>query len=293
MNIKINQDLRAQVALIDPLTPNEYEALERSILREGCRDALVLWDDTLIDGHNRYAICQQHGLPFKTVQNTSLNSMEDVVLWLIDNHIGRRSVTDFQRGMLALRKQEIVASRTQQQSGAASDLSVSDQAGLNGDATTDKPVEPKSKVNRDDIAKAAGISSNAVTQIEKIQKAASPALVEAVRAGTISISAAAAIASLPSEQQIAAVAGGKKELQQAAKSVREMKSSGRQAKTPAAETKADSSVELAPALTASGEHPLHIEIQRLNALVAQLKAEKLALTERLTQLSPGQNSVSG
>lgn len=293
MNIKINQDLRAQVALIDPLTPNEYEALERSILREGCRDALVLWDDTLIDGHNRYAICQQHGLPFKTVQNTSLNSMEDVVLWLIDNHIGRRSVTDFQRGMLALRKQEIVAARTQQQSGAVSDLSAPDQAELNGDATTDKPVEPKSKVNRDDFAKAAGISSNAVTQIEKIQKAASPALVEAVRAGTISISAAAAIASLPSEQQIAAVAGGKKELQQAAKSVREMKSSGRQAKTPAAETKADSSVELAPALTTSGEHPLHIEIQRLNALVAQLQAEKLVLTERLTQLSSGQNSVSG
>lgn len=39
--------------------------LERSILAEGCRDALVLWGDVLVDGHNRYGICQKHGLPFQ------------------------------------------------------------------------------------------------------------------------------------------------------------------------------------------------------------------------------------
>ena len=31
------------LAYIDPLTADEEEALERSLLREGCRDALVLW----------------------------------------------------------------------------------------------------------------------------------------------------------------------------------------------------------------------------------------------------------
>ena len=29
-------------AYIDPLTPDEYAALERSLLEEGCRDALVV-----------------------------------------------------------------------------------------------------------------------------------------------------------------------------------------------------------------------------------------------------------
>src|SRR5574344_99755 len=98
-------------AYIDPLTPDEYEALERSILAEGCRDALVLWGDVLVDGHNRYSICQKHGLPFHTVQNTRCESMEDVHLWMIDQHLGRRSVSDFQRGVLALRKREIIAQR--------------------------------------------------------------------------------------------------------------------------------------------------------------------------------------
>lgn len=39
-------------------------------LAEGCRDALVLWGNVLVDGHNRFGICQTHGLLFQTVQNT-------------------------------------------------------------------------------------------------------------------------------------------------------------------------------------------------------------------------------
>ncbi len=62
MDIVVNEELKAY---IDPLTPDEHEALERSLLAEGCRDALVLWGDILVDGHNRYGICRKHDLPFK------------------------------------------------------------------------------------------------------------------------------------------------------------------------------------------------------------------------------------
>lgn len=106
MDIVVNEELKAY---IDPLTPEEYEALERSLLAEGCRDALVLWGEVLVDGHNRYGICRKHGLPFQTVQNARFRSLEDVHLWMIDQHLGRRSISDFQRGVLALRKKEIVA----------------------------------------------------------------------------------------------------------------------------------------------------------------------------------------
>ncbi|MEG2631522.1 MAG: plasmid replication/partition related protein, partial [Comamonas sp.] len=108
MNIVVNEELKAY---IDPLSADEHEALERSILAEGCRDALVLWGDLLVDGHNRHGICVKHGLPFETVQATHFQNMDDVHLWMIDQHLGRRSVSDFQRGVLALRKREIVAAR--------------------------------------------------------------------------------------------------------------------------------------------------------------------------------------
>src|SRR5690606_29979875 len=61
--------------------------------------------------HNRYRLCRKHGLPFRTVQNTRFQNMEDVHLWMIDQHLGRRSVSEFQRGVLARRKREIIAAR--------------------------------------------------------------------------------------------------------------------------------------------------------------------------------------
>eukprot|EP01036_Dinobryon_divergens_P038439 gene38439-50470_t len=220
MHIQVNPELKAY---IDPLTPDEFEALERSLLTEGCRDALVLWGDLLVDGHNRYGICQQHGLPFQTVQNTHFQSMEDVHLWMIDQHLGRRSVSDFQRGVLALRKKEIVAGRAARAAAPAEAAApVANQPGsgsppweLGEDSTAMPPPEPLA--SRESIAKAARLSSSQVSMIEKIQKQAAPEVVAAVRSGTISINAAAAVASLPAEEQVAAASAGADELKQAAK----------------------------------------------------------------------------
>lgn len=215
MDIVVNEELKAY---IDPLTAEEYEALERSILAEGCRDALVLWGDVLVDGHNRYGICRKHGLPFQTVQNTRFQSLEDVYLWMIDQHLGRRSISEFQRGVLALRKREIVATRRAQ--AAASSPAPADPPAQARDTSAGRVV-PESLETREALAKAARLSSSQVVMIEKIQKQAAPEVVAAVKAGTISINAAAAVASLPAEEQVAAAAAGKDELKQAAKRVRE------------------------------------------------------------------------
>jgi len=215
MNITVNEEL---LAYIDPLTPDEHASLEHSLLTEGCRDALVLWGEVLVDGHNRYGICQKHGIVFNTLQNSSFKSMDDVHLWMIDQHLGRRSVSDFQRGVLALRKKDILNMRRP---------ATRDEAAM---PTEDAPVLPQaseSLTSRDALAKAARISSNTITQIEKIQKSAAPELVAAIKSGTISINAAATVASLPLEAQVAAVAGGKKELQQAARQVRETRAVAR------------------------------------------------------------------
>ena len=166
MHIVVNPELKAY---IDPLTADEYAALERSILAEGCRDALVLWGEVLVDGHNRYGICQKHGLPFQTVQNTRFQSMQDVHLWMIEQHLGRRSVSDFQRGVLALRQKDILAERHLSQASAHSEetpAATGIRAPLSG---------------REAIARAARLSSNQVVLIEKIQKQAAPEVVAAVK----------------------------------------------------------------------------------------------------------------
>ncbi|MDQ2151245.1 hypothetical protein RBI13_19635 [Alcaligenaceae bacterium A4P071] len=278
MTITINDDLRAY---IDPLTPDEYAALERSLLSEGCRDSLVLWGDLLVDGHNRYGICQKHGIAFNTVQNTSFKSMDDVHLWMIDNHLGRRSVSDFQRGVLALRKKEIVSARlaqaklkpaaTHEADAATGDEPASAAAGV--------AVESEPPWTRDVVARAARVSNATLNQIEKIQKTAAPELVGAVKSGVISINAAAAVASLPSDKQVAAVAGGKKELREAARQVRE-------ARQPA---KPKPDVEAPP----EDATPDQLEIHRLTVLVAELKDERDQLKKKVQHLTIALSEARG
>lgn len=269
MNITVNPELKAY---IDPLTPEEHDALERSILAEGCRDALVLWGDVLVDGHNRYGICQKHGLPFETVQNPRFQSMEDVHLWMIDQHLGRRSVSDFQRGVLALRKREIIAERRARFLAALPAEAPPEQADpAPAPAATPPELEPRPLNSREDIAKAARLSSSQVVMIEKIQKQAEPELVAALKSGAISLNAAAAVASLPAEEQKAAALAGKDELKLAAKRVRESRRKAPEAVAqPAAET------------AEAGD-----ELQRLRNRVNELEAENTSLRQQLAALRSG------
>ena len=188
---------------------------------------------------------------------------------MIDNNLGRRSISDYQRGVLALRKKEIVAARVADlmAEAAAEDAMI---APPEGDAAKPKPAAMP-LASREDIARAARLSSATISQIEKIQKTATPELVEAVRSGTISINAAATVASLPEADQVAAVAGGKKELQKAAKEVRELRAASRPAKEPK-EAKE------------GGDYRPMTEVDELRAENASLKEKNAALRAEITAL---------
>ncbi len=278
MELKIDEGLKAY---IDPLTPDEHEALERSILAEGCRDSLVVWGDLLIDGHNRYGICQKHGLPFNTVQATQFKNMDDVHLWMIDQHLGRRSVSDFQRGVLALRKREIIAERRAAAAAAVNAAKAAqpatEEAPWEGD--TD-PVVAQALANvakvpddaldtREALARAARLSAGQVKMIETIQEKAAPEVVAAVKAGELSLNAAAVVATLPEEEQQAVAAEGADALKQAAKRVRDAK------KKPKAEKPVtEESAEAAPSASA----------EELQARVTELEAENERLRMQVKTL---------
>lgn len=279
MDILINEALRAY---IDPLTPDEFEALEQSVLAEGCRDALVLWGNVLVDGHNRYAICQKHDIPFKTIQMERFQSLDDVHLWMIEQHLGRRSVSDFQRGVLALRKREIMASRAEAEAQAAALIPApvaepaagETDAGLPWDESDTTGVQPLGAKERELIAREAKLSRNQVGLIEKIQRQAAPEVIEAVRSGSLSINAAAAVATLPEEEQKAAAEAGRDELRQAAKRAREARR-----RPPKEKAETGGSDEDAPL-------PPHVdrELRTLRARVAELADENEQLKEQIERL---------
>ena len=52
--------------LLPPLTDEQLSLLEADILRNGCYAPVIVNEDmVIVDGHNRYAICEKHGLPYR------------------------------------------------------------------------------------------------------------------------------------------------------------------------------------------------------------------------------------
>ena len=100
MKIVIDNEFRA---LIPPLSAEERAQLEANILADGCRDPLVAWGNTLIDGHNRHEICTKHGLPFKVISR-DFPGREAAMDWMDANQLGRRNITPDQFTLLLGRR---------------------------------------------------------------------------------------------------------------------------------------------------------------------------------------------
>jgi len=91
-DIVIDEEFRQ---LLPPLDAQTYSSLEQSILDYGCMNPLVLWNNTLIDGYNRYKILTEHGLPFNTM-NLEFSSRNEVLIWIISTQVSRRNLTTMQ-----------------------------------------------------------------------------------------------------------------------------------------------------------------------------------------------------
>lgn len=89
MKLRIDREFKE---LLPKLSKEEYEHLEKSIVKEGCREPIVIWDDVIVDGHNRHEICTRHGIQYKTVQK-KFKTRIDAMDWIDANQLGRRNLS--------------------------------------------------------------------------------------------------------------------------------------------------------------------------------------------------------
>jgi len=163
-------------SLIPPLAPEEYEGLEKSIVAEGCRDALVLWDEVLLDGHNRLEICQKHDIKFKVQQVKGIADKEQAKTWVITNQFSRRNLAPIQRVELALKLEEIFQKQAKENEKRGGN------SGKVGRQISDNPVDTKKE-----LAKVAGVSHDTIHKGKAILKNASQETKEKLRRGESSI----------------------------------------------------------------------------------------------------------
>ena len=172
----INQEFKN---LIPPLSKEEYLLLEQSLKSEGCRDPLVIWNDTLIDGHNRYKICTDNNIEFKTIIKEFKND-DEAKIWIIDNQLARRNLIDIDKFELKSKKKDILLQLGKE------NMSAGAKATNTGLSTIDKPIHNTQK----ELAKELGWSTGKVAMAEIVSKNATDQQKELLKSNKITINEA-------------------------------------------------------------------------------------------------------
>ncbi len=106
-DLKIDKEFESW---IPPLTKEEFEQLQENCCNDGIREPICIWNDLIIDGHNRFKISKDNGwLDFDTIDYTErFQDRHDVLTWILLNQAGRRNLNNYDKGLLALKLQELL-----------------------------------------------------------------------------------------------------------------------------------------------------------------------------------------
>jgi hypothetical protein len=94
MDIQLNIDEGFR-DLLRVLTPEEKSGLEALIIQDGgANSPILVWKgkSVIVDGHNRYEICQRLDLPFSIVE-IEFETRGDVMQYIVDRQRGQRNPT--------------------------------------------------------------------------------------------------------------------------------------------------------------------------------------------------------
>jgi hypothetical protein len=173
MSIIIDKEFES---LIPPLTPEEFAQLEENCVKEGIRDALIVWkqddgNDILIDGHNRFRISAKHAGIMFDVKKMEFADRDAAKRWIILNQFGRRNLSAYDRSILALKLKPIIAEKAKERQNLGLK---SDEGGRTDDA----------------LGKIAGVGKDTIRKVETIERKATPEAKQQIRDGKKSINAA-------------------------------------------------------------------------------------------------------
>ena len=96
--------------MIYPLSRRNYKQLERDILSNGCQVPISVWNGMIIDGHNRYEICQKYLIELK-VKEVKYVDRDDALYWICINQLNRNDISEEMRRYLIGKRYIIEMSR--------------------------------------------------------------------------------------------------------------------------------------------------------------------------------------
>ena len=172
--------------LIPPLNEEELKLLEASLVADGCESPLIVWNGVIIDGHNRYAICRKHGIPF-SIQEKNFSSRDDAMLWMLRNQLGRRNLNDYQRGeMVLVLKSRMKTDAEKRKYAGVSDCDLPENF-QEGQASEKDRKGREERETYTRLGKLAGVSGRQMRKIDKLANSADEATKAKLRKGEVSV----------------------------------------------------------------------------------------------------------
>ena len=168
--------------LIPPLNEEELKLLEESLVADGCESPLIVWNGAIIDGHNRYAICRKHDIPF-SIQEKHFDSREEVMLWMLRNQLGRRNLNSYQRSELALRTEPLLREAAKKKQATST--------GGHAPQLLETSRKAEKRIHTDkELASLAGVSDNTIRKARRIVRDADDAVKRELRQGKLTVNKA-------------------------------------------------------------------------------------------------------
>ena len=167
--------LKEMKELLPPLSEEQFSALQADILTNGCYAPVIVDEEMhIIDGHNRQRICQEHNISYRMLV-FSFEDLLEAKQWALDTQKGRRNLTLWDLGQIALKLKPDIEARAR-----------ANQSAAGGDKFGGKPLsttlsEAVSGVDtRKELAKSVGIGEVSMGKVMQIDEYAPPVVKEAL-----------------------------------------------------------------------------------------------------------------
>lgn len=177
--LRIDPEFQARLR---PLLEGERAGLEQSLLEDGCLSPIVIWNGFIVDGHNRYELCNKHKIPYETT-GMLFGGRDEVLDWIGKNQSNRRNDPEelqrYQNGK-RLEKKDNVTGHPKEQvkvtgSSGGTVASISDELGISK-ATLKRSAAYAKALDELEVAfpglKEAVLSGKRKISQDKIKKAA-------------------------------------------------------------------------------------------------------------------------
>lgn len=104
-SLKIDPEFSAQIL---PLSFEELQQLEMNMIRDGkLTDPIIVWNKTILDGHNRYNILRKHSFIEYEIKEMEFSSRQEALIWICNHQLGRRNLTPERRKYLIGKRYEV------------------------------------------------------------------------------------------------------------------------------------------------------------------------------------------